>query len=329
MLPNIKILATGGTIAGSAESNTQMTGYTPGAISVEALIYAVPSLTKYANVTGEQVTNIGSHDIVDSDWLILAKRCNQLLAEESVDGLVVTHGTNTLEETAYFLNLTVKSSKPVVVTGAMRPATAISADGPLNILNAVRLAANKEAAGKGVLIALNDEINAARETTKNHTSNVSTFHAPEIGALGCIIDGEAFFYRQCSRKHTLQSEFDITNLNSLPQVEIIFAHVNQNRLFVDAAIEGGAKGIVYAGMGMGAIHKNAAPALIEAQKSGIMIVRGTRVHCGIVPADQKWTNEFHFIDADNLNPQKARILLMLALTKTSDYKTIQKMFHEY
>ncbi|WP_054259511.1 type II asparaginase [Propionispora sp. 2/2-37] len=328
-LPNIKILATGGTIAGSAPTNTKMTGYTVGEIRIQTLINAVPAIRQYANVSGEQIANIGSNDMTDEVWLKLAKRTNELLADPKINGVVITHGTDTLEETAYFLNLVVKSDKPVVLVGAMRPATAISADGPVNLLNAVRLAASKSAAGQGVLVAMNDEINGARDVTKTNTSHVSTFKAPELGYLGYFNDGEPYFYRKVTRKHTKDTEFDVRNLTELPDVEIIYTHVNENRALIDAAVAAGARGIVYAGSGMGSIHRNAEPALVDAQKKGVVIVRSSRTGNGIVtPSSAQWTAE-HFLDGDNLNPQKARVLLQLALTKTTDLAEIQRMFNEY
>jgi L-asparaginase len=327
--PVVKILATGGTIAGSANSNTQMTGYTAGAIGIQTLINAVPEMKNYADVSGEQIAKIGSNDMTNDVWLKLAKRCNELLADSSVSGIVITHGTDTLEETAYFLNLVVKSDKPVVLVGAMRPATAISADGPVNLLNAVRLAASPKAVGKGVLIALNDEINDARDATKTNTTNVATFKAPELGFLGYFVGGEPYFYRESTRKHTAATEFDVTNLNELPRVDIIYTHVNDDRALVDAAVAAGAKGIVYAGSGMGSIHKDAEPGLVDAQQKDIVIVRSSRVGNGMVVAGSKrWTDE-KFLDGDTLNPQKARILLQLALTKTNDLAEIQRMFNEY
>lgn len=328
-LPNIKILATGGTIAGSAASNTQMTGYQAGAIGINVLINAVPEMKKYANVSGEQIANIGSNDMTNDVWLALAKRCNELLAKDDVDGIVITHGTDTLEETAYFLNLVVKSDKPVVLVGAMRPATAISADGPVNLLNAVRLAGSKAAIGKGVLVAMNDEINGARDVTKTNTMTASTFKSSDLGAMGYIGNGEPYFYRESSRKHTAKTEFDVSDLKDLPNVQIIYTHVNEDRTLVDAAIAAGAKGIVYAGSGMGSIHKNAEPALVDAVKKGIIVVRSSRTGTGLVlPSSKRWTEE-GFLDGDNLNPQKARILLQLALTKTNDPKEIQKIFATY
>ncbi len=328
MLANIHILATGGTIAGSAADSTQTTGYTFGQIGVDALIAAIPGLSCYASITGEQIANIGSHDMEDHIWLSLAARCNALLARNDTVGIVITHGTDTMEETAYFLNLTVKSDKPVVLTGAMLPATSISADGPINILNAVRLAASEKAHGKGVLIALNGEINSARDTTKTSTANLATFRAPELGLLGYITGGEISFYRESTRRHTAKSEFDVSGLDVLPPVAIIYSHAGENRTLIDAAVAAGVRGIVYAGTGMGSIHKNALPALINAEKQGLIIVRGTRAENGVIAPSPEWSSH-HFISADTLNAQKARILLQLALTKTSDWREIQRMFGEY
>lgn len=328
-LPNVKILATGGTIAGSASSSTQMTGYKAGAIGIQVLMDAVPQMKQYANISGEQVCKISSNNITDDIWLQLARRVNELVSSNDVDGIVITHGTDTLEETAYFLNLVVKSDKPVILVGAMRPATAISADGPVNLLNAVRLAASKESRGKGVLIAMNDEINSSRDATKTNTTHVSTFKAPELGYLGYINNGKPYFYRESTRKHTYQSEFDLTGITKLPYVKIIYGHAGDDRVLVDSAAAAGAKGIIYAGMGNGSIHDSAETGLIDAQKQGVVIIRSSRVGNGtVINSVPKWDKE-HFLKADTLNPQKARILLMLALTKTNDLAEIQRMFDEY
>lgn len=327
-LPSIKILATGGTIAGKGGSNTQMTGYTPGAIGVQVLIEAVPEMKQYAEVSGEQVANIGSFAMTNDVWLKLAKRVNELLAADDVDGIVITHGTDTLEETAYFLNLVVKSDKPVVLIGAMRPATAISADGPVNLLNAVRLAGSKEAIGQGVLVALNDQINGARDVTKTNTTHVETFKAPELGYLGYIQNGKPYFYRETTRKHTMHSQFDLTGITKLPRVDILYAHVNDDRVLADAVVAAGAQGIVHAGMGHGSIHPVTKEGLVAAQKQGVVIVKSSRVGNGMVTRVAS-DDQDHFVAADTLNPQKARILLMLALTQTNDWAEIQKIFDEY
>lgn len=328
-LPNIKILATGGTIAGSAASSTQMTGYQAGAIGIQVLMDAVPQMKDYANITGEQVCKISSNNMTDEIWLQVGKRVNELLADKNVDGIVITHGTDTLEETAYFLNLVVKSNKPVVLVGAMRPATAMSADGPVNLLNAVRLAASKEAVGKGVLIAMNDEINGARDASKTNTTHVSTFKAPELGYLGYINNGKPYFYRETTRKHTKQSEFDISKINKLPSVEIVYGRAGENRVIVDAIAESGAKGIIYAGTGNGSIHDAAEAGLLDAQKKGAVIVRTSRTGNGtVINSIAKWDQQ-NFLKGDSLSPHKARILLALALTKTNDLAEIQRMFDEY
>lgn len=327
-LPKVAILATGGTIAGQAASNTQMTGYVPGAIGVQTLINAVPAIQNYAQVSGEQVANIGSYDMNNEIWLKLANRVNELLASDDCDGVVITHGTDTLEETAYFLNLVVKSDKPVVLTGAMRPATAISADGPVNLLNAVRLAADPNAKGRGVMVALNDEINCARDVTKTNTTSVETFKSPELGYIGYFQNGTPIFYRATTKKHTVDTEFNLKGITELPRVDIVYTHVNDTRTFVDSAVASGAKGIVHAGSGDGSIYVETKAGLLDAVKKGVIVVRASRVGNGAV-ARVASDDKDGFVVSDTLNPQKARILLMLALTKTNDVKEIQRMFYEY
>lgn len=327
--PVVKILATGGTIAGSATSSTQVTTYTAGAIGIQVLIDAVPEMQNFANVSGEQIVRISSNNMTDAIMLKLAKRCNELLADPAVSGIVITHGTDTLEETAYFLNLTVRSDKPVVLVGAMRPATAISADGPLNLLNAVKLAVSPQAVGKGVLVVLNDQISGGRDVTKTNTSNVSTFKAPELGYMGYFTGGKPYFYHQSTRKHTTSSEFDVSLFTELPRVDIVYSHSNDDRVLIDASVAAGAKGIVHAGSGMGSIHEKAEPGLVDAQKKGVVIVRSSRVGNGLVVANSQRYTDQNFLNADTLNPQKARILLQLALTRTSNLAEIQRIFDEY
>lgn len=330
-LPRVAILATGGTIAGAAASNTQTTGYKAGEIAIQTLIDAVPAMKDYAQVTGEQIVKIGSNNLTDDVLLRLAKRCNELLADPKIAGVVITHGTDTMEETAYFLNLTVKSKKPVVLVGAMRPATAISADGPMNLLNAVKLAVDPQAQDRGVMIALNDQINAARETTKTNTTNVDTFQAPTLGVLGYVAGGVNYFMRDTTFKHTHETVFDVSKLDKLPRVDIVYSHANDDRTLVDAAVKAGAKGIVHAGSGNGSIHKDAEPGLADAVKAGVTVVRASRTGSGIVTpvaADNQYAKQ-GFLDAYSLNPQKARILLQLALTQTNDPKKIQEMFKTY
>lgn len=329
-LPNVVILATGGTIAGTGASSTTTVGYTSATVGVDKLIAAVPELKKVANVKGEQVFQIASESMTNDHWLKLAKRVNILLARPDVDGIVITHGTDTIEETAYFLDLTVKSRKPVVVVGAMRPSTALSADGPINLYNAVLLAGSKEAIGKGVLVSLNDQINAAREVTKTNTSTTDTFKSPELGMLGYIQGSKPYFYRQSTRKNTLDTEFDITNLDVLPKVDIVYGYADMNSVALDAQVAAGAKGIIHAGVGDGSIAAQMKEPLIAARKKGVIIVRASRVGQGIVARNGEASDDaLDFVVSDTLNAQKARILLMLALTKTNNTKDIQRMFYTY
>lgn len=270
--PKVVILGTGGTIAGKAGSNTEMTGYQAGEIGIQTLINAVPEMLEVADVTGEQFCNIGSFDMIDDIWLRLSRRVSELLQQPEVDGIVITHGTDTLEETAYFLNLTVKSEKPVVLVGAMRPATAMSADGPVNLLNAVALAGSQEAVGKGVLIAMNDQINGARDATKTNTTHVETFKSWELGYLGYFQNGKPIFYKASLRRHTAAAEFDISKVTALPRVDIVYLHVNCDDILVRAAVSAGALGIVIAAFGHGNLHINIKPALINIARSGIPVV---------------------------------------------------------
>src|SRR5450631_1719531 len=330
-LPNVMVLATGGTIAGTGASSTTVVGYTAATVGIERLLNAVPELKTVANVKGEQVFQIASENMNNDYWLKLAKHVNELLARDDVDGIVITHGTDTIEETAYFLNLVVKSRKPVVIVGAMRPGTALSADGPINLYNAAILAGSEEAVGKGVLVTLNDEINGAREVTKTNTATTGTFRNWEMGFLGYMQDNKPHFYRQSTRKHTVDTEFDVSKLDVLPAVDIVYGYANMNRIPIDAFVAAGDKGLVHAGTGDGSLARPAIePALIEARKKGVVIVRASRVGNGIVARNGEADDDKQdFVVSDTLNPQKARILLMLALTKTSDTREIQRMFYTY
>jgi L-asparaginase/glutamin-(asparagin-)ase len=329
-LANVMILATGGTIAGTGANSTTTVGYTAATVGVERLIAAVPELAKVASVKGEQVFQIASENMNNDYWLVLAKRVNVLLARADIDGIVITHGTDTLEETAYFLDLVVKSRKPVVLVGAMRPSTALSADGPINLYNAVLLAASPDAIGKGVLVVMNDQIQAARDVTKTNTSTLDSFKTTELGLLGYIQGSKPFFYRTSSRKHTVDAEFDISTLTTLPQVDIVYGYANMGPVALDAFVASGAKGIIHAGVGDGSLASRVTPALTTARKKGVVIVRASRVGQGIVARNGEANDdELDFVVSDTLNAQKARILLMLALTKTANTKDIQRMFYVY
>src|SRR4051812_44585236 len=331
--PIVYVLSTGGTIAGSGSSTTDLSNYKPGAILGEQLVKAVPQIAQLADVRVEQVVNVNSSDITIENWLTLAKRIQAIAKETpSVSGFVITSGTNTLEETAYFLNLTVRLDQPVVLVGSMRPATAISADGPLNLLNAVRTAISPDAKGKGALIVLNDEINAARDTTKTNTLRVETFRAPELGILGYIDEDKVSFYRSSTRRHTLNSEFDVTSMTTLPKVSILYSYIEPDATLIQSAIKSGAKGIVFAGTGNGALSVMEETMLKEVTlmpaATRPVLVRSSRVGNGRVTPTAEY-DAMDIVPSDTLNPQKARILLMLALTKTSDLKEIRRIFSEY
>lgn len=322
--PKVAILATGGTIAGSTESKLATTGYTAGVLGVEVLIQAVPEIKELADITGEQIANVDSSNMTDEIWLKLAKRCNELLGK--VDGIVITHGTDTMEETAFFLNLVVKSDKPVVLVGAMRPATAMSADGPKNLYNAVALAANANAKGKGVMIAMNDKILGARDAQKTHTLNVSAF---DFGNLGYIVDGKVFFENANLKTHTKKAEFDVSKLKSLPKIDILYTYSNDgSAVAAKALFENGTKGIVVAGSGAGSIHTAQKEVLKELLAKGLKVVVSSRVKQGFVAVGDE-DKALGFISAQDLNPQKARVLLMLALTKTNESKKIWELFERY
>jgi L-asparaginase len=327
--PNIVVLATGGTIAGAAASDVQA-GYTSGQVGVDQLLAAVPQAKKLASLRGEQISNIGSQDMNDEVWLKLARRINELLAQPDVDGVVITHGTDTIEETGYFLNLVVKSKKPVVLTAAMRPSTALSADGPLNFFNAVAVAASKDAVGRGVLVVVNDWIHGASSLTKTSTTAVQTFMSPLRGLVGVVAYGEAEFYRGPVGKNTLDSEFSLDGVTSLPRVDIVMAHANMDGAMIDAAVAAGAKGVVIAGVGNGNLTKPALDALAAQAKKGIVCVRSSRVVTGRVGRNVEVDDDkLGLIASDDLNPQKARVLLRLALLKPHTPAVLQRLFIEY
>ncbi|EAL1510214.1 type II asparaginase [Campylobacter jejuni] len=324
----IAILGTGGTIAGFIDSTIATTGYTAGAIDIDVLIKAVPQIRDLADISWEQIANIDSSNMCDEIWLRLAKKIAKLFAE-GIDGVVITHGTDTMEETAYFLNLTIKSDKPVVLVGAMRPSTAISADGPKNLYNAVALVANKEAKNKGVMVAINDKILSARGVVKTHSLNVDAFSSPDFGDLGYIVDGKVFFYNNVTKAHTKNAPFDVSKLTSLPKVDILYSYSNDGSgVAAKALFEHGTKAIVVAGSGAGSIHKNQKDVLKELLKKGLKVVVSSRVVAGCVAVSDS-DEKLGFINAEDLNPQKARVLLILALTKTSDPKKIQEYFLKY
>ncbi|HTP67814.1 MAG TPA: type II asparaginase [Dongiaceae bacterium] len=328
-LPTVVVLATGGTIAGAAASGTQA-GYTSGAVTIDAMLAAVPGIRDLANIKGEQIANVGSQDITFAIMLTVAKRCNEVLADKSVAGVVITHGTDTLEESAFFLNLVVKSDKPVVLVGSMRPSTAVSADGPLNLYDAVAVAADPNAKGRGVLVVMNDWIHAAHSLTKTSTTAVQTFLSPLRGLVGVSTYGKNDFYNSPSWKHTLGSEFDVSNLSTVPRVDILYAYADMSPDLIDSSVANGAKGIIIAGVGNGNMNKASLDAAERAVKKGVVVVRSSRVATGSVGRNVEVNDdEMGFVASDELNPQKSRILLTLALLKPRTNSELQQLFQTY
>jgi L-asparaginase len=327
----IKVLGTGGTIAGAQTSSSEI-AYKSGVFSVDDLIKAVPPLKDLADLTGEQVANICSCTMNHDVWLKLAKRVNEVLQDNNIDGVVITHGTDTLEETAYFLSLVVKSDKPVVLVGSMRPATAISADGPANLFNAVALAVSPEARGRGPLIVIDDEIHYAREAQKTNTTELDTFKSPNRGRAGVMNFGKIEFFSRNTTRHTTKSEFSVDGktVADLPRVEIVYSYENLGPQVIDFLVKQEVKGIVLAGVGEGGSTDAVIGALAAAAKKGVAVVRSSRTGSGLVRRNVEINDDkLGFIASMELGPQKARILLMLALMNTNDLTKLQQAFMEY
>lgn len=327
--PKIRIIATGGTIAGVSTSATS-SAYGAGQVGIEALIAAVPQIKDLADVSGEQLVNIGSQDMNDAVWLKLAQRINQVLNKEGYDGVLITHGTDTMEETAYFLSLTVKSDKPVILVGSMRPSTAISADGPANLYNGIAALVDPASKGHGVMACMNNQLFEAKALTKTHTTDCATFKGGIYGEIGYVYNGKPVYLHKSVSKQGLTSEFDVTNLKSLPKVGIVYGYANCSPLPMQAFVNANFDGIVLAGVGDGNFYKDVFDVALNAVDKGINIVRSSRVPFGPTNLNGEVDDaKYHFIASLNLNPQKARILLMLALTKTHDWQQIQQYFEEY
>lgn len=328
--PTIAILATGGTIAGAGESEVS-SAYKSGAVTVDKLLVAVPQVKELAVIKGEQVAQIGSQDMNNDVWLKVAKILNELANDPSIDGFVITHGTDTMEETAFFLNLIAKTDKPIVMTGAMRPSTALGADGPRNLYDAVLTASSPLSKGKGVMVVMDDKIYSADDITKTMTTAVETFQCPNFGPLGYVLNGKPWFTREVKVKNTLTSEFSIDkNTMALPEVVIIYGYANENPMLVEAAVKAGVKGIVYAGMGNGNPSTAVEKALAEAVKKGVFVVRTSRVFSGpTIEYGEVDDVKNGFVASWFRNPQKSKVLLTLALMRTNDVAKIQQMFKEY
>lgn len=329
-LANVVVLATGGTIAGAGANAANSATYQAAKVGIEQLIAGIPELSKLANVRGEQVMQIASESITNDNLLQLGRRVSELADSKDVDGIVITHGTDTLEETAYFLNLVEKTDKPIIVVGSMRPGTAMSADGMLNLYNAVAVASSKEAHGKGVLVTMNDEIQSGRDVSKMINIKTEAFKSP-WGPLGMVVEGKSYWFRLPAKRHTMDSEFDIKNIKSLPDVEIAYSYGNVDDTAYKALAQAGAKAIIHAGTGNGSVSSRVVPSLQALRKDGVQIIRSSHVNAGgfVLRNAEQPDDKYDWVVAHDLNPQKARILAMVALTKTNDSKELQRMFWEY
>ncbi|MFZ2905603.1 MAG: type II asparaginase [Cyclobacteriaceae bacterium] len=328
-LPRVIILATGGTIAGAGAS-ADRAGYTAGKIPIDDLIGTIPSVKKIANISGEQIASVGSQDMTVEIWKKLAIRANEIFAKNEADAIVVTHGTDTQEETAYFLDLVVPSDKPIVLTGSMRPATAISADGPKNLYDAITVAINPKTKGRGVLVSFNEGIFDAREVMKLSTTKTNAFGSPNTGAVGQAYDGRVEYYLSSDRERNPKQPIVLTPETQLPRVDIVYMYADAPADQIDFLISKKVDGIVIAGVGNGNFNKAYMDAVKRAVAAGIIVCRASRTPSGrVVLHDEINDEELGTIVSDDLTPQKARVLLMLALTRTKDKKQLQEIFFTY
>ena len=327
--PHVVVLATGGTIAGAGASAANSATYAAAKVPVDKLLAGLPELANVAKVSGEQVFQIASESFTNEHLLRLGQRVSALSKQGDVDGIVITHGTDTLEETAYFLNLTVRTNKPIVVVGSMRPGTALSADGALNLYDAVSVAASKDAAGKGVLVTMNDEIQSGRDVHKHINIKTEAFKS-QWGPLGMVVEGKNYWFRAPVKRHTTQSEFNIDDIKALPAVDIVYGYGNMNTTGIEAYGKAGVKALIHAGTGNGSVAAQAVESLKALRASGVQIIRSARVPDGFVLRNAEQPDDkYDWVVAHDLRPQKARILAMVALTKTQDSKELQRIFWEY
>jgi L-asparaginase len=329
-LPRVGLVLTGGTIDSLGVDRLDMAWYIEAnkRLGDGELIARIPEVGSIAHVEEFRFRRMPSHALVSSDLIELSVFVNDIF-QQGVDGVVITHGTNTLEETAFFLNLVLKTARPVIITGAMRPASAISADGDLNLVNAIRLAASSSSVGLGVLIAMNGTILSARDATKTNTYSVAAFQAPEAGPLGVTdADGRVVIRHRPARPHTTQSEFDVRLLKDLPRVDVVVSYIGADGAMIDAAVAAGSKGIVSAGTGAGRPTPAEEAAFVRATERGVLICQASRVGAGRVVRGPSLVRK-GWVASGDLQPWKARVLLSLALTTTADPEAIQAMFDRY
>lgn len=328
--PTVVVVATGGTIAGAGASALNSATYQAAKVPVDKLLAGLPELATVANVRGEQAFQIASESFTNDKLVTLAKRVSALAKDPGVNGIVVTHGTDTLEETSFFLNLVVKTDKPIVVVGSMRPGSAMSADGMLNLFDAVALAASPSARGKGVLVTMNDDILSGRDASKRVNIKTSAFSSP-WGPLGMIVEGKTYWFRALAKRHTSASEFDIDTITALPEVAIIYGSGSMNADLYDAAVKGGAKAIIHAGTGNGSVPNYGVDKLKAVRAAGVMVIRSSRVGEGgfVLRNAEQPDDQYDWVVAHDLNPQKAKILAAVAMTKPISTAELQRVFWEY
>lgn len=330
-LPRIALVATGGTIAGAGSvcEDANSAAYRAAVVDASELMARVPQLTRLAHLQAEQLFQIDSADFTDNKLLVLARRVSALCARDDVDAVIVTHGTDTMEESAYFLHLTVKSAKPIVFTGSMRPGSALSADGPANLVHAAAVASHPSSHQRGVLVVMNEEIHSARDVSKVHSMRVDAFASP-YGPLGLVVEGVPRWYRSLPRPHTFQSEFEISALEALPLVGLVASHGNMRAEVFDSWVALGARAIVHAGFGGGTVPDYLHNHLATLRERGVWLVRASRSGAGPVIRNANAQDDAHgWIVTDDQNPPRARLLAALALTRTNDAAQAQEMFLRY
>jgi len=329
--PRIALVGTGGTIAGAAPAQAGATSaaYQSAVVTARDLIDRIPALAQVADLQAEQLMQIDSADFTDEQLLALSRRVSALCASDDIDGVVVTHGTDTMEESAYFLHLTVQSAKSIVLTGAMRPGTALAADGPANLLHAVAVAAHASSGGRGVLVVMNEEVHSARDVAKVNAMRLDAFASPH-GPLGAVVEGAPRWYRAVARPHTTSSEFDISAIDTLPLVGVVTSHGQMRRDIYDAWVAAGARAIVHAGFGGGTVPAYLKPVLAELCAQGVLVVRASRVGAGPVIRNANFDDDAcGSVVTDDQNPPRARLLAVLALTRTSAPAGVQAIFDRY
>ncbi|HTI16974.1 MAG TPA: asparaginase [Trinickia sp.] len=327
--PNIVVIGTGGTIAGRGETSSNTASYDCSVLTVNEILSSIPEVSSLANLRAEQLLQTGSENFNNEHLLKIGKRISEVLKDDDVDGVILTHGTDTIEETAYFLHLTLKSVKPVVVVGSMRPPSAMSSDASLNLYNAISVAVHPTSRAKGTLVVANDEIHTARDVTKANSFKLEAFRSP-YGALGYVVEGQPRYYRMPWRDHTVSTQWAIDDLEALPKVDIIYAYGALDERVIDT-VASDARGLIYAGTGNGNVALHIVAPLVAAARNGVHVVRASRTGNGVVIRNgAQPDDDYGWLVVDDQAPQKARILLMLAMLSTpAERSALQAAFYRY